>query len=95
MGFITKLSLGNGQTRYEFKSDEKGKHHHHLICISCGKIIDYTEFLEEELELVKKTENRLKKKYDFKILDHNIEFLGICHKCNQLDKGGEHIARRK
>jgi Fur family ferric uptake transcriptional regulator len=81
VGLITKLILGDGQSRYEFKSSEKEEHHHHLICAKCAKIIDYTEFLDEELELVRKTEERLEKKYDFKILDHNIEFLGICKKC--------------
>ncbi len=81
MGIITKLVLGDGQSRYEFKSSEKEEHHHHLICTDCGKIINYSEFLDEELSLVKKTEERLAKKYDFKILDHNIEFLGLCHKC--------------
>ena len=92
MGIITKLALGDGQSRYEFKFSEKEEHHHHLICTHCGKIIDYSEFLDEELRLVKKTEERLAKKYDFNILDHNIEFLGICGKCKQKKsqkKGGE------
>jgi Fur family ferric uptake transcriptional regulator len=86
MGLITKLTLGDGQSRYEFKSREKEKHHHHLICTGCGKIIDYSEFLDEELKLVRKTERRLAKKYDFKILDHNIEFLGVCKKCKNRRK---------
>ena len=81
MGVVTKLTLGDGQSRYEFKSSEKSDHHHHLICTHCGKIIDYSEFLDEELRLVKKTEERLAKKYDFTINDHNIEFLGVCSKC--------------
>ena len=81
MGIVTKLSLGDGQSRYEFKSSEKEEHHHHLICTSCGKIINYSEFLEEELRLVKKTEEKLAKKYNFTIQDHNIEFLGICGEC--------------
>lgn len=81
MGIVTKLALGDGQSRYEFKSSEKRDHHHHLICINCGKIIDYSEFLDEELRLVKKTEERLAKKYDFIIQDHNIEFMGLCEKC--------------
>ena len=81
MGLINKLTLGDGQSRYEFKSGEKEEHHHHLICTECGEIINYTEFLDEELELVRKTEERLAKKYNFKILDHNIEFLGTCKKC--------------
>jgi len=81
MGIITKLTLGDGQSRYEFKSEEKKDHHHHLICTKCGKIINYSEFLDEELRLIKKTEERLAKKYNFLIIDHNIEFLGVCEKC--------------
>jgi len=81
MGIVTKLAIGDGQSRYEFKSKEKDEHHHHLICTNCGKIINYSEFLDEELSLVKKTEERLAKKYNFIIQDHNIEFLGICEKC--------------
>jgi Fur family ferric uptake transcriptional regulator len=81
MGIVTKLSLGDGQSRYELKSKKKEEHHHHLICTHCGEIINYSEFLEEELRLVKKTEEKLAKKYNFLIQDHNIEFLGICEKC--------------
>ncbi len=95
MGLITKITLGDGQSRYEFKSSEKEKHHHHLICTECGKIINYSEFLAEELKLVRKTEERLAKKYDFKILDHNIEFLGICEKCNKSKKVREQDAKRR
>ena len=44
MGLVTKLVLGDGQSRYELKSSEKEEHHHHLLCTRCGKIIDYSEF---------------------------------------------------
>jgi len=81
MGIVTKLTLADGQSRYEFKSKGKEDHHHHLICTNCGKIINYSDFLDEELSLVKKTEKRLEKKYNFFIKSHNIEFLGICDKC--------------
>jgi Fur family ferric uptake transcriptional regulator len=83
MGLIHKFTFGDGHNRYEFISEEKKKHHHHLICASCGKIIDYSEFEDEELALVKKTEERLAKKYNFLIKDHNIEFLGICEDCHK------------
>ena len=83
MGIIAKLNLGDGQSRYEFKSSEREEHHHHLICTLCGRIIDYSEFLDEELNFVRKTEKRLAKKYNYIIQDHNIEFLGICEKCRK------------
>ncbi|MFC2169597.1 Fur family transcriptional regulator [Acidobacteriota bacterium] len=81
IGIVNKISIGDGQSRYEFKKKKKDEHHHHLICTKCRKIINYSEFLDEELSLVKKTEERLAKKYNFIIQDHNIEFLGICEKC--------------
>jgi Fur family ferric uptake transcriptional regulator len=81
MGIATRLSLGSAQSRYEIKSKEKEEHHHHLICTNCGEIINYSEFVDEELYLVKKTEERLAKKYNFIIQDHNIEFLGLCDNC--------------
>ena len=81
MGLINKFAFGDGQSRYEFKSEDKKGHHHHVICSECGKIIDYSDFLEDELELVKMTEKRLSEKYNFKVLGHNIEFHGLCEKC--------------
>ncbi len=81
LGFVQKVSSGDGQSRYELKSGEKKDHHHHIICTKCGKIIDYRDFVQEELELIEKTEEALAKKHDFLILDHNIEFLGLCKNC--------------
>ncbi len=80
-GFINRFPSGDGQNRYEFKSNKKKEHHHHLVCIKCGKIIDYSDFVDEELELVKKTEDILAKKHSFNVLGHNIEFYGLCEKC--------------
>ena len=78
---INKLDIGEGQSRYELKSDERKEHHHHLICTKCGRIIDYSDFMDEELELVKKTERTLAQKYNFSVQDHNIEFYGLCEEC--------------
>jgi len=83
LGFIQKVASPDGQARYELRTEENKGHHHHLICLRCGKIIDYQDFADEELELVKKTEKALAQKHNFLIFDHNIEFLGLCDKCRQ------------
>lgn len=81
---IVKFDFGDGRSRYEL-SEEYGtkKHHHHLICTQCTKIIDYTDFIDEELELIEKTEKQLLKKYDFQTLGHMISFIGLCHECKK------------
>jgi len=81
MGLIQKFAFGDGHCRYEFIPDETKEHHHHLVCTECGKIINYSEFVDEELSLVEKIEKKLAKKYNFQIVDHNIEFMGLCPKC--------------
>jgi Fur family ferric uptake transcriptional regulator len=80
---VNKYAFGGGQSRYEFKPGEKKQHHHHLICTRCGKIIDYSDFVEEELRLVEKTERTLARKYKFVIQNHNVVFYGLCETCRQ------------
>ena len=50
MGIIQKFDFGDGKARYEMTEESKKvPHHHHLVCNSCGKVIDYTEFTDEEV----------------------------------------------
>ncbi|PIU83954.1 MAG: ferric uptake regulation protein [Elusimicrobia bacterium CG06_land_8_20_14_3_00_38_11] len=82
IGLIYKFDFGDGRARFELAEDSKGKkHHHHLICTKCGRIIDYTDFIDDEFELLQLVEKGLSKKYNFKISGHLIQFCGLCDKC--------------
>ena len=86
MGLISRFDFGDGRARYELRQGPNADHHHHLVCTNCGRIIDYSEFIDKEKDLLEKTETGLSKKYNFKIDSHQIHFYGLCEKCN---KGGE------
>ena len=83
LGLVNKLDFGDGRKRYELieNADNKNYHHHHLVCASCGKIIDYSDFINDEIDFLNKIEKKLEKKYDFKIEDHSIRFTGHCKNC--------------
>lgn len=81
IGIVDKLDFGEGKSRYELKGPQREKHHYHLICKKCGKIIDYSDFVEEEKELVKKIEKVLSERHGFKIEGHNFQFHGLCARC--------------
>jgi len=84
IGVAQKFDFGDGKARYELiRNPHKKDHHHHLICVKCNTIIDYSNFMDEELELMQKTEKALTEKYHFKILQHTIHFFGYCRKCQQ------------
>jgi Fur family ferric uptake transcriptional regulator len=81
IGLVKRLDIGAGQSRYEYRSDEKKGRHYHFICKKCGKIVDYSDFVDEKMDLIRKVEKNLARKYHFFVHDHNIEFYGICKDC--------------
>ncbi|MBN1349590.1 transcriptional repressor [candidate division KSB1 bacterium] len=83
IGIAQKFDFGDGKARYELTDNPKKDHHHHLICIRCKAIIDYSDFMKEELRLMDKTQAALSQKHQFKIMHHTIHFYGICEKCRK------------
>ena len=84
IGLVFKFDFGDGRARYELSEGPKGaRHHHHLICANCGRVIDYTDFIDEEVKLLIQTEKGLSEKYDFEITNHLIQFYGLCGSCRR------------
>ncbi|MBN2482817.1 MAG: transcriptional repressor [Candidatus Omnitrophica bacterium] len=85
MGVLFKFDFGDRRARYELAEEFQVKkgHHHHLVCTRCKRVIDYTEFIDQEKELLEKTERGLMEKYDFSIEKHLIQFYGTCGKCRK------------
>ena len=74
LGLVVQLDLHQeGQSRYELK--EGRKHHHHIRCQICGKIVDLL------LCPLKKLTKLIEEKTQFVVEDHTLEFSGFCPKC--------------
>jgi Fur family transcriptional regulator, ferric uptake regulator len=84
MGVVAKSHFGDGRHRYELiQSSQKPDHHHHLVCTGCKRVIDYDDFVDEEVKLLKKVEQALAQKYSYIISGHIIQFYGLCKACNK------------
>ena len=84
MGIVSKFDFGDGRARYEMAEGPKGaKHHHHLVCTGCGRIVDYSDFLSEDKAFFKSVEGTLSKKYAFRITNHLVQFYGLCNICQK------------
>ena len=82
MRIVYKFDFGDRRARYELSEGSKGKrHHHHLVCTECGRIIDYTDFIDKEVDLLSNTKKGLAKKYNFEINNYLIQFYGLCSGC--------------
>jgi Fur family ferric uptake transcriptional regulator len=74
LNLVTEADFGEGRVRYHVA--EKG-HHHHLVCQSCGKIIELEESLLRPLE------HTLLQKYGF---DADLRHLAISGRCGECCK---------
>lgn len=79
IGIVQKIYFGDGRTRYELNESSEEKHHHHLICVSCGKVTEFRDDLLTQLE------QSIAALHEFKITEHQVQFLGYCKEC-QGDK---------
>ena len=75
LGIITSVDLGEGFKRYEINLPES--HRHHIVCRSCGKIVNI-----EECDL-QGMEKKIFRKIGFKIEKHRLEFFGVCAVCRK------------
>lgn len=81
VGLVFKFDFGDGKSRYELASEAVKGHHHHMVCTRCGRIVDYSDFMEEEVKFIKGLEAELSKKHRFRIDKHQIHFYGLCEGC--------------
>lgn len=74
-GLAREVRLGDGKTYYEHHY--KHQHHDHMVCIECGKVI---EFFSPEIEAL---QDEMAAKYGFKPTYHNLRILGLCAECQE------------
>jgi Fur family ferric uptake transcriptional regulator len=71
-GEIHRLELGAGKYLYE---SARRPHHHHLVCVRCKRIEDFTQCdVEKSAQAVAKAKN-------FTLTNHTFELYGVCGNC--------------
>ena len=72
---IEKVELGGESSRYELISNRP--HHDHMICVGCGKIIEFQSSLLEE------NKAKVCQRHHFYPISHTLQMLGYCKNCRQ------------
>ena len=73
-GLAAERHFRDGEARYE--SAEKS-HHDHLICESCGRIVEFEEPRIETLQ------QDIAKRLGFRFTGHKMELYGLCRDCQK------------
>ncbi len=77
LNLVCRVHAPNGCRNYMMRRPTG--HHHHLVCSSCGKVVDFSGCSLAELE------ERLSQETRFDISSHLLEFYGLCPECRSKD----------
>ena len=78
-GLVRRVTAHDEFTRFELAEDLT-EHHHHLLCVNCGTVIDVTLPAAFEHEAAK-TINQLAAAHRFDAHSHRLDVLGLCAAC--------------
>ena len=70
-GLAVERHFDDGVTRFEIQHE----HHDHLVCVRCGKIVEF------ECSMIEAAQDRIVKEYGFRLLRHRHELYGHCPSC--------------
>lgn len=56
---------------------DKGVHHDHIVCVSCGRVDEFTD------EVIELQQDAIAKKLDYTLTDHCLYLYGLCRDCRK------------
>ena len=75
LGLVEELHFEDDHHHYEGKG---GKEHYHIVCLGCGRIVEFTS---PHIPLLKK---QVGKEHNFDIRGAEVHLSGYCPNCRQL-----------
>jgi Fur family transcriptional regulator, ferric uptake regulator len=81
LDLVSRIEVGDGLARYEAQYPDGARHHHHLVCDSCGELVP---FRDEELE---RAIRRVARRVPFAVNEHDITLRGSCPRCAGAPSG--------
>lgn len=71
-GLVCRRHFEGGQSIFELND---GSHHDHLICIKCGRVVEFVDSLIEERQ------RAIAAQHGFRMEDHSLVIYGVCRDC--------------
>jgi len=78
-GLVRRVAANDEFARFELAEDLT-EHHHHLLCVGCGAVIDFTPSAAFERS-VSRTVDELAGAEGFEPHGHRLDVLGLCAGC--------------
>jgi Fur family ferric uptake transcriptional regulator len=78
-GVVRRVAANDDFARFELAEDLT-EHHHHLLCVACGKVVDVTPAPVFERAVAQALDD-LSRAEGFRPQSHRLDVLGLCAVC--------------
>ena len=78
-GVVHRVAGSDDHARYELDEHFIG-HHHHLICMKCGRVSDFVVSPQAE-RVINDTLEKAARSGKFRLTGHRLDALGLCGAC--------------
>jgi len=79
-GVVRRVAASDQFARFEL-AEELTEHHHHLLCLHCGRVLDVASDPQFESAIAVMAEE-LAARFSFTSRDHRLDILGRCAQCS-------------
>jgi Fur family ferric uptake transcriptional regulator len=81
-GLVCRHHFEGGQSVFELN---RGGHHDHIVCIKCGKVVEFVD------EVIEERQRDIAKANAFTIEDHALVIYGVCGECARPEAEASHL----
>lgn len=68
-GIVTRHHFESGKAVFELSSQH---HHDHLVCLSCGKVFEFTD------DVIEQRQDEIAMKHNIRLTNHSLYLYGVC-----------------
>lgn len=79
-GVVRRVTGSDDTGRFELSEELSGRHHHHLVCGSCGEVADVEASPRLERALADAARSAVEGT-GYEVFDHRIDLVGRCPAC--------------
>ncbi|BCV27703.1 MAG: ferric iron uptake transcriptional regulator [Shewanella algae] len=78
-GIVSRHHFESGKAVFELSTQH---HHDHLVCLSCGKVIEFSD------DLIERRQHEIAMRHNIKLTNHSLYLYGVCTN-DKCDHGQE------
>ncbi|MGI2261288.1 ferric iron uptake transcriptional regulator [Shewanella sp. GXUN23E] len=77
-GIVSRHHFESGKAVFELSTQH---HHDHLVCLTCGKVIEFSD------EVIESRQQEIARKHNIKLTNHSLYLYGVCtnDNCDHAD----------